>query len=684
MQTLEKELAKLEKISFPSIKVGDVVGKGRFKRVHQGQFRGRDVVVLRYAKDLSRGFSPKRKGNSSDRPAEEEKGKNVNELRILASLAKKGDGYVPEIYGVCHEPHSTIIVQEFASWGTLKGLLQSSALKSLVVTNLHKLTSGQQISGAMGFLESQRVIHADLSCRNVLIFRFDEIPELTVAKVSDFGLSVLLEKGQDSVILKQPQATRWCAPETVLEGRLSHRADMWSFGCTMWEVYANGVAPWPNRPKRAAVAARLKDIAETGGASEGGSDVAADFPRAPDCPQAVHSRVLTCFKADEQVRPTFEKMTEYLRLIIEKGGEVDPSAFTDSDSKAASVGNSTSASRSRSPERRSRDFALPERGCSPEPDSPEWRAWRRLAEFDVNVAARLEVLLGFDEADRQVLLEAEGRIQRQQSQIAEMKQQASLKKIRKSTYPKYGESILSFASRTPSLSPPLTQRTPSRSLSPASFVSLASPAVTPRKRAVASAPPSRPPLQHSPAVRIETVSETSLGGSWKLWCANGVDVHRSEFQNESDALQAFKNAKALGNACALWDRSNNVLASTGLQTPCVDFDGAVPRNIWPAPARSADRLLSSTPPRRAFSSQQQLHGRSAEYLASIASSQAALVNAAQMQAASVNVTPPKVALRHLRVSSAGESSASACLPPGPGQVSTLNEARRRWAGDPSH
>ena len=26
---------------------------------------------------------------------------------------------VTEIYGVCHEPHSTIMVQEFAAWGAL-------------------------------------------------------------------------------------------------------------------------------------------------------------------------------------------------------------------------------------------------------------------------------------------------------------------------------------------------------------------------------------------------------------------------------------------------------------------------------------------------------------------------------------------------------------------------------------
>ena len=47
-----------------------------------------------------------------------------------------------------------------------------------------------QIIDAMIFLAYNRVVHADLACRNVLIFRFDEAdPKNNIVKVSDFGLS---------------------------------------------------------------------------------------------------------------------------------------------------------------------------------------------------------------------------------------------------------------------------------------------------------------------------------------------------------------------------------------------------------------------------------------------------------------------------------------------------------------
>ena len=47
-----------------------------------------------------------------------------------------------------------------------------------------------QIIDAMIFLSFNNVVHADLACRNVLVFRFDEKnPRQIIVKVTDFGLS---------------------------------------------------------------------------------------------------------------------------------------------------------------------------------------------------------------------------------------------------------------------------------------------------------------------------------------------------------------------------------------------------------------------------------------------------------------------------------------------------------------
>eukprot|EP00927_Polykrikos_kofoidii_P019076 TRINITY_DN18890_c0_g1_i1.p1 TRINITY_DN18890_c0_g1~~TRINITY_DN18890_c0_g1_i1.p1 ORF type:complete len:661 (+),score=122.75 TRINITY_DN18890_c0_g1_i1:72-2054(+) len=279
----------LEPISSGVLSVGDELGKGRFKRVHRGRYKRKDVVILRYSKDTE-----------------------SNELKILTLLAQHGHSqHVPEIYGVCTERSTTSLVQELATWGSLKVVLKSSDMPRLMP--VHKLSCAVQIANSMAFLESVRVVHADLSCRNVLLMAFDASsvePSTIVAKVTDFCLAVQLKEGADSEKRKQPQATRWCAPETIANQILSQRADVWSLGCTIWEMFANATAPWERRERRADVQARLRDLAETRGAAEGGEDVSADFPIVGGCPRRAHEAMLRCFRVDEYVRPTFQQLAE--------------------------------------------------------------------------------------------------------------------------------------------------------------------------------------------------------------------------------------------------------------------------------------------------------------------------------------------------------------------------------------
>lgn len=301
------EIARiLEKHGVPplatsALAIGDEIGKGRFKQVRQGTLRvgkaageQRDVVILRYAK---------RDGE-------------IKELEILATLAQRIEGrdFVPEVLGACGHRDATLIVQERATFGALKSALAPNSTPEMTPT--HKVVAASQLSRAMGFLQQVKVVHADLACRNVLLFQLEEDPAQTMVKVTDFGLAVLLPAGSSHVILKQPQATRWCAPETVATCKLSHRSDLWSLGATIWELYANGQAPWVNREKRAAVAARLRDLAETGGEAEGGVDVSDDFPPPDGMTPEVREVMLSCMQADEEVRPGFADIGQALEEIL--------------------------------------------------------------------------------------------------------------------------------------------------------------------------------------------------------------------------------------------------------------------------------------------------------------------------------------------------------------------------------
>lgn len=593
--SLEKQLSKLEKIPFAAINVGDVVGKGRFKRVHRGRYRGRDAVVLRYAKDTSRGFSPSRKAGgkpSAEKESEEERDKNYNELKILALLTKKGsEPCVPEIFGVCHEPHSTIIVQELASFGTLKSLIQNASMRT-VATNLHRLQCCIQMSRSMAFLESERVVHADLSCRNVLIFKFDESPNSVIAKVSDFGLSVVLKEDTDSVVLRQPQATRWCPPETVAANKISHSADVWALGCTMWEMYADGAQPWPLRPKRADVANRLKDVAERGGAAEGGTDMSNDFPRASCCPPVVHGNILACVLADEDARPRFGLLAEIFERISEEGGDTDsqaqaPGPMVESGSTAAFVVERNDIE--------PKAFALPPKEQSNEPDTPQWRAFCAWAAVDETAAARMRALRVFPDADREMLLAAEGRLKRQSDQLSELKKDASHKQVN-GQMPPYGSSQsvsnmgVSSAPLTPRTRAPYVHASPSAGSSPTRMDS------------------ARPAFQ-------------SAFGRWTLWYARGQDIQQREFQHENEAWETFKWTQKAGIPCSLRDPAGNEVASdawkaaTFVGTAAVapdarnawngsggSFVGAPPAKNFPTPpSYSAASFAGASPLRNNFS-----------------------------------------------------------------------------------
>jgi serine/threonine protein kinase len=286
---------ELEAISPAMVSLANELGKGRFKRVFKAWHKHKSsVAAVRYTK-----------GDAT----------TENEIAILTLLAQHGgDTFVPRVHGIIDEPHRTTLVQEFASCGALKIALKNADLSSKI-TSTHKLHCAYQMSRAMAFLASLNIVHADLSCRNVLLFRLEKLPSFTVVKITDFALAIRVSADVGSQCVKQPQATRWCAPETVAEMKYSSRSDAWSLGATFWELFSGGTTPWCKRTKRGEVAARLRDLAQTSGSQEGGPDMSKDFPPCSKLP-AVNEVILECLRSMEHQRFTFSEMADAFVDII--------------------------------------------------------------------------------------------------------------------------------------------------------------------------------------------------------------------------------------------------------------------------------------------------------------------------------------------------------------------------------
>jgi hypothetical protein len=137
------------------------------------------------------------------------------------------------------ENNSIMIIQEDAPEGSLYELLQQ---RKITVDENILIEMFLQIIDAMVFLAYNHVVHGDLACRNVLVFRFDETnPKNNVVKVTDFGLS-----RQSKLYSKTSGAaqttldiipTRYAAPEILVASSESdnytEKSDVYSMGILM-------------------------------------------------------------------------------------------------------------------------------------------------------------------------------------------------------------------------------------------------------------------------------------------------------------------------------------------------------------------------------------------------------------------------------------------------------------------
>jgi serine/threonine protein kinase len=110
-----------------------------------------------------------------------------------------------------------------------------------------------QIVDAMIFLAFNNVVHGDLGCRNVLVFRFDENnPRNNIVKITDFGLGrhsslYSLASGAAKTTLNIIPV-RYVAPEilskNITPDDYTEKSDVYSMGVLMWEAYSRGTIPW--------------------------------------------------------------------------------------------------------------------------------------------------------------------------------------------------------------------------------------------------------------------------------------------------------------------------------------------------------------------------------------------------------------------------------------------------------
>jgi len=149
------------------------------------------------------------------------------------------------------------------------------------------------IASGMKFLASKKLIHRDLSARNVLVKFEDEKPR---AKIADFGMSRQGQTGHYSSA-KGTFPVKWSPPEVLEYEKYSEKSDVWAFAVTLWELFSVGKLPYMGMTNQEAMEFVLS-----------GQRLAKPVM----CPPKVFELMTKCWKAKAEERPDFN---EILNLI---------------------------------------------------------------------------------------------------------------------------------------------------------------------------------------------------------------------------------------------------------------------------------------------------------------------------------------------------------------------------------
>ncbi|CAF3460177.1 unnamed protein product [Rotaria socialis] len=206
----------------------------------------------------------------------------------------------------------TIFIQEYAPQGDLAGYLMDNPNKFTLPSFAEIFL---QIADAMSHIASKRIVHADLGCRNVLVFRVDETQlKNNLVKLTDFGLSRWIDQevpDEDESIIP----IRYCAPEILRTNRhsdYSEKSDVYSLGVLIWEALSNSEIPYSSvSDDRQVKTMKLNNE---------------QLKRPHVCNGELWSLINKCWQTNPKDRPDFERIKRELSKLDVSSNELDLSS----------------------------------------------------------------------------------------------------------------------------------------------------------------------------------------------------------------------------------------------------------------------------------------------------------------------------------------------------------------------
>nr|XP_043888509.1 kinase suppressor of Ras 1-like isoform X2 [Solea senegalensis] len=273
-------------IPFEQLQLGELIGKGRWGRVHKGRWHGEVAIRLM-----------------------EIDGNNQDHLKLfkkeVMNYRQTRHENVVLFMGACLAPPHLAIITSFCKGLTLFSVVRERG-HMLDINKTRQIA--QDIVKGMGYLHAKGIIHKDLKSKNV----FYDTNRVVITDFGLFGMSGVVEEGRRNNVLRIPHGwIHYLAPEIVRKMSpevdddqlpFSKAADVYAFG-TVW--YELQVGDWPitNQP----VEAKIWLV----GSGVGMKNVLTDANLGKEVTEILSA----CWSFEADDRPTFTLMSDMLEKL---------------------------------------------------------------------------------------------------------------------------------------------------------------------------------------------------------------------------------------------------------------------------------------------------------------------------------------------------------------------------------
>ncbi|KAF7020210.1 hypothetical protein CFC21_033332 [Triticum aestivum] len=197
----------------------DPLGSGAFGTVYKGTMGGKEVAVKKlHSKDGVVGAA------------------FTSEAHMLMAFKHKN---LVKLLGYCDTGDDRLLCFEYLSGGSIDKFIYKGSGYVLDWSGRYKIVQG--ICSGLHYLHheldhEQNIVHLDLKASNVLVSRGDG-GDITCVKIADFGLSKFFKADLTHSYTEQVVGLlAYMAPEYVCKGRISPKADIYSFGILILEI----------------------------------------------------------------------------------------------------------------------------------------------------------------------------------------------------------------------------------------------------------------------------------------------------------------------------------------------------------------------------------------------------------------------------------------------------------------